>query len=129
MRTQDQQRAEHAYAKVKEICSKDDKKKGKFKTLALKFPAMVLQCGLLQTLAFYDSQKDKEVYNAVTGWLDGQPILAAGQQTQQQQQNFFSKLYQAELGPYRLLSREALAYGTWLKRAAEVVLKDVESAE
>jgi len=129
MRTQDQKRAEHAYGQVKGILSQGDKKKIKFKTLALKFPAMVLQCGLLQTLAFYDSQNDKEVYNAVTGWLAKQPLLAPGQQSQQQEANFLAQVYRAELGPYRLLSREALAYGTWLKRAAEVLLKDVQGAD
>ncbi len=130
MRTQDQKRAEHAYGRVREISEmNDDRKKSKFKTLALKFPAMVLQCGLLQTLAFYEKQKDQEVYTAVKEWLAGQQILAAGQPTQPQQQNFFTRVSQAELGPYRLLSREALAYGTWLKRATEVLLKDVKGAD
>lgn len=129
MRTQDQERAKDAYDKVREILSNDAKKQAKFKTLALKFPAMVLQCGLLQTLAFYEKQKDQEVYTAVKEWLAGRQILSAGQPNQPQQQDFFPQVYEAPLGPYRLLSREALAYGTWLKRAVEVLLKDVRAEE
>mgnify|MGYP000241753355 CR=1 FL=1 len=125
MRTQDQKRAQHAYDEVQRL--RDDKK-SKFKTLALKFPAMVQQCGLLQTLAFCE-QKNIEVYNAITGWLAQQQILTPQAQTQQGGETFFQRVCREQLGPYRLLSREALAYGTWLKRAVEVLLKDVKAED
>jgi|UniRef100_A0A7V6DQ49 CRISPR type III-B/RAMP module-associated protein Cmr5 len=127
MRTQDQERAQHAYTQVQNIT--DERQKAKFKTLALKFPAMVQQCGLLQTLAFCE-QKNIEVYNAITGWLAQQQILTPQAQNQQGNETFFQRVCREEqLGPYRLLSREALAYGTWLKRAVEVLLKDVRAED
>lgn len=123
MRTKDQLRAENAYSVVLNIAnSPEEKRKRKFKTMALKFPAMVLQCGLLQTLAFYE-HKSEDAYGAISGWLEQQQILPPSQAP------LFTRVYQTELGPYRLLTREALAYGTWLKRAAEVLLRDVQTED
>lgn len=118
MRTQDQQRAEHAYAGVEKV-PKDQQ--SKFKTLALKFPAMVLQCGLLQTMAFYQKSDAKGVFGILEDWLKKKGTLG-----QVGEGGLVKQICRAELSTYRLAGREALAYGTWLKRAAEVLLKDVK---
>lgn len=126
MRTQDQERAEYAYEKVRSVPSD---KQGKFKTLALKFPAMVLQCGLLQTLAFYQKQKESEAYKAITDWLIKKNIPPETSQASQASEDFLERVYRAEVANYRLAGQEALAYGSWLKRATEVLLKDVKLAD
>lgn len=122
MRTQDQKRAQHAYQKVQEVTSWNSKDQSKFKTLALKFPAMVLQCGILQTLAFY--QKEQNIYTILSDWLCAQPELA----NIPGDGDIMDRLCHENmtLSRYRLVSRIALAYGTWLKRATEVILKDVK---
>lgn len=131
MRTQDQKRANHAYNAVKQVKEWDDSKKSRFKTLALKFPSMVLQCGVLQSLAFYENkQKDSEIFTVLDNWLCGSDsglhwineagVTASGD-------NAIDRLCHPDMdiSCYRLVAREAIAYGTWLKRAAETRLKNV----
>jgi len=126
MQTQDQKRALKAYEIVQGL--KDPKAKSRFKTLALKFPAMVLQCGVLQTLAFYEAKDTKKlVFPFLDQWLlasNGWPAGASGI-------NVVQKLCHPSVQPshYRALGREAIAFGNWLKRAAEALLKGVKIDE
>jgi len=120
MRTRDQKRAADAYEKVGRISSGNQ---AKFKTLALKLPAMVLQCGALQTLAFYRAKSGNSgAYEAVRDWLHRGAELPWGNGNP----DLVDRLVRSDLRLYRLVAREAVEYGTWLKRAAETLLKDVK---
>lgn len=125
MQTLDQQRAMSAYSTVKHAVQHlDDTKKQKFRTLAIKFPSMVRNCGVLQTLAFYQDKDDGSgVFKAFDSWLDihGGLTPAEGEEA-----TIVDRLCQPEvaLSIYRMLQREAIAYGTWLKRAAETQIKE-----
>ena len=122
MQTQDQKRAKDAYDKVKEL-SPD--RQSKFKTLALKFPSMVLQCGVLQGLAF-QQKENKGIFRELDDWLCNKSDLAWGGI---QRKNIVDRLCdkKMDISRYRLITREAVAYGTWLKRAAEVLLREVRT--
>ncbi len=124
MQTYDQKRARHAYDKVKDV---PDDKRAKFKSLALKFPAMVLQCGVLSTLAFYETQKqdDKRVFKAIDDWLTSHSELPW--KTTQGSSRERLHAQETSLWLYRMAAREALAYGAWLKRATEALLGDVKA--
>jgi len=120
MQTQDQKRAKHAYEKVRGV---PKGKQSKFKTFALKFPAMVLQCGVLQTLA-YQNDKADDVFREIDEWLLSHAKIEWGNI---RGRTIIDRLCDPgmDISNYRLVTREALAYGTWLKRASEIVLQDV----
>jgi len=131
MQTIDQKRAKKAYEIVETIVKlpDTDKKKTKFKTLALKFPSMVMQCGVLQALA-YCMQKDASesssgVFDKLSVWLT--PLLPdiPGNLS------IVEKLAAegVTIWHYQMVTREAIAFGAWLKRAAATLLTDVETNE
>jgi len=130
MRTIEQKRALFAYQKVNKINSNpanDDKKKKEFRSKILKYPAMVQACGLLQSVAFYSSKKDveKEVNRILLDWLrSSQQDLAFPNIGEINEEGFTSYLANLELELYRNITREALAFLTWLKRAAEAILPE-----
>ena len=123
MQTKDQERARKAYEIVKAvIIEPDKKKKSKFKTLSLKFPSMVMQCGLLQALAYCkqkDSSDSSNMYNRLNDWLNS--YVTGG--------DIVEGLAAADvtIWQYQTTTREAIAFGVWLKRAAATILSDVKT--
>jgi len=129
MRTQDQKRAQHAYDLVGNLPQDD---KAKFKTLVLKFPAMVLQNGLLASLAFVqhkDKTTNKQVFQAYNNWLTQGATWINWSGTEGN--TVVERLCHSQMTVqrYRHAAREALAYATWLKRAAEALLADVATSD
>ena len=122
MRTRDQKRADHAYEKVEKVPKASQTK---FKTLALKFPAMVLQCGLLQTLAFYEKKDNALAFEPISEWLCTKAGLPWQTQNGRARERLSHESTNLQL--YRMATREALAYGSWLKRGAEVILAEVKA--
>jgi len=128
MRTMEQKRALFAYQKVQEIDRKTgDQDKKEYRSKIQKFPAMVQSCGLIQSIAFYEAKggKDGEISHILKEWFDnsdlGFPWPANFQHNQPQLGNALAQL-DTEL--YRMATREALAFLTWLKRAAEAILPE-----
>ena len=71
-RTIDQRLAEAAYAQVSARTSDDKAKRKKYRTFALKFPALIHTCGLAQAVAFaVDNDSDNRYIGAMT--FNGQP--------------------------------------------------------
>jgi len=109
---------------IDDLIKEEHKKKKKFdslKTWAMKFPSMLLTCGLLQTAGFYE-EKSKDVYNMLQGWLFKQDIIPWPDDTINGLVSRVSKLDAAQMGIYRMAAREAMAYMTWVKRAVAVKL-------
>lgn len=124
MQTRDQERAKKAYDIVKKIVGESDKKKKKFKTLALKFPSMIIQCGVLQALA-YCKQKDSSdtsgAYKAMNDWLINR---VAGKDIVDEVAATNVTLLQ-----YQMVTREAIAFGVWLKRASATLLEGIKTTD
>lgn len=126
MQTKDQKRAKKAYDIVRIIVSEPDKKKkSKFKTLALKFPSMVIQCGVLQALA-YCKQKDisdtSGAYNAMNDWLINNCVAGTDIVDGVAATN-------VTIWQYQMVTREAIAFGVWLKRAAATLLEGINTTD
>ncbi len=133
MRTQDQKRAQNAYNIVETFATHGNSEdKAKFKTLVLKFPAMILQNGLLAGLAFIqhkDKTTGQRVFKAYNDWLTQHANWINWAETGDG--NVVARLCHSKMTVerYRHVTREALAYAIWLKRAAEALLADVDTSD
>jgi CRISPR type III-B/RAMP module-associated protein Cmr5 len=124
MQTNDQKRAKKAYDIVKNIVGEPDKK-SKFKTLALKFPSMVMQCGVLQALAYCkqkDSSNTSGAYIAMNDWLVTNCIAGADIVEVVAADN-------VDIWQYQTVTREAIAFGVWLKRASATLLEGIKTTD
>jgi CRISPR-associated protein Cmr5 len=91
-----------------------------FKTFALKLPTMLLTCGLLQTLSFYHEKRNAgDAYGAIKEWLQ-MPGLHPWQLSGNQELPLMVACLERDT--YRMMHREAIAYATWLKRAASAMI-------
>lgn len=105
--------------------SSKDKKLSDYKTWATRLPSMIRACGLLQTLAFYETkqkQKKKPIEAALsclTDWLTAQWPLR-GHLGGPNSKDVAS----LEPAIYRAATREALAYADWVKRYVSSMLPD-----
>lgn len=111
-KTLNQERAAFALKEVKN-------KNSRYASCAKKLPAMISTNGLILTLAFLKSKskETKEVYNSLDNWL--------------KKRNFSNKdslenLLNVDFNTLRLATIEALSFANWLKRMAEIELKDEE---
>ncbi len=113
MKTQtlEQQRAQFCLDAIKKIS--DEKK---FKSNAMRLPQMLVLNGLIPTLAFYKSKNETiKVYNAVNDWLKERKLVV---------NDALSDLSKADFQKLRLATLETLALAEWLKRIAEIHIKD-----
>ncbi len=113
----EQERAAHAYQRVKNAKGKCDRE---LKSLARSAPASIQSNGLGQTVAFWRAKKEKHhlaLYDALSDWLKKQLGLPADCDVLEW---IASKASSIE---YRHATAEALAYLNWYKRFAEAELE------
>lgn len=110
MQTKDQERAREAYATVATV---DNDNKENFKTNAMKFPSMVMQCGVLQSLAYCKQKDSSGMFKQIDKWLTTMLPGISGD-------NIVEKLSaeSVTIWQYQMVTREAIAFGIWLKRAS-----------
>lgn len=120
-RTLGQERA--AYC-LKQLAELDDKIRADFKPLSAGLPAMILQNGFGQTLAFLvakakDNQSGKHMtaFNIIVGWLVEQNLLEADRPA-----GMLFKISEMEQTKYLHGQKETLAMLEWLKRYANANL-------
>lgn len=121
MRTRDQRRAEGAYSRVAK--RKGSKTEAEYKRFVKRFPALTMNAGLAQAVAFAESKASEES-NDLPGILDDiaaliDPGLAGVAYAQE--------VRTAGIERYQWLTRETLAATGWLKRYAEALLRDPDS--
>ena len=113
MKTIEQERAKFCIEQVK-----DRKQDKKYKSAAKSLPAFIVSNGLIPTLAFYKSKKEKEpVYNAINEWLKNRGFV---------KKDALEELVGSDFQTLRLATIEALAIANWLKRIVEVVEVEIE---
>jgi CRISPR-associated protein Cmr5 len=113
MKTIEQERAKFCIEQVK-----DKKQDKKYQSAAKSLPAFIVSNGLIPTLAFYKSKKEKEsVYNAINEWLKNRGFV---------KKDALEELVESDFQTLRLATIEALAIANWLKRIVEVEIVEVE---
>lgn len=114
MATLEQKRAKYAWERV-QSCTRRD-----YTNLAKSAPALIMNSGLMQTLAFYKS-KDKDHHRAliqhVCGWLETQGIVRKSDFAAVMQE-----LHSANPAGYRRATEEALAILKWIRQFAAATL-------
>ena len=119
----DQRRAAFAWDRVEDAAKKlggDDGKKAKayesYKNLAKAAPALVMNNGLMQTLAFFAS-KDKPHHQQLKAdileWLGRQMDLPT------EYERMMKELFEAESERYRLATEETMHLLRWLRQFAD----------
>ena len=125
MKSVEQERMKKAYNYVMRV--KDSNIEGKYASLAKKLPAMIVQNGLVTTIAFLKA-KAKEgnehgiLLSQLCEYMDEKLGRTGTGRT------LITYLQDISLEEYLYISQEAIAFATWLKRIAEGELKD-ESSE
>ncbi len=115
MKTIEQERASFCISEVKRI--NETKDNVKYKRAAKNLPAFIVSNGLIPTLAFYKSKKErKEVYYTINEWLKGKFI----------EKDALDELVNTDFQTLRLATVEVLALANWLKRIVEVEIDDNE---
>ena len=117
MKTRAQKRAYHAYSELSKKLEGNNNK-DEIVTGAKKLPSMIQNCGLVETLAFYQKDALKPVRAVVEAWLK-QPDCFQQIITNSEGHDIVQKVANLDLNDYRMVRTEAIEYATWLKRAAE----------
>jgi len=117
----DQERAKFCLERVREIKEKKEEVKSKYKTYARRLPALIINNGLIPTLAFYKSKEyAKTVYEHLNRWLCEKEFI---------KKDTFEEILEMDTKEIMLITAEALEFAKWLKRIVEIELEDVKESE
>jgi CRISPR-associated protein Cmr5 len=115
----DQQRAAYAWQKVQAL---NPNIKKEFGTLAKGAPALIMNNGLMQTLAFYQDKKGehhKALNQHIIGWLwERRPRRDVGVAPTFEQT--MAELLTADSQAYRKATEETLALLRWIRQLAAI---------
>lgn len=117
MHTLQQEYAQEVYKRVESFGqrnAKDTPERKQYGAMAHKFPVLVRQAGLIQTLAFVNT-RGKEAHKVLLGDL---AQVVAGQSHDE----FVSQCREADLTTHMWLTRQTLSALEWFKRFAQSVL-------
>lgn len=134
---QEEERSVQAWKDVRGILAKDEDVKKRYRSLSLGLPAMIMNEGLGQALAFLYSKSfkkgeiqecgDSELFRHLSSWLaakiDKKP-------TEEKKKNLLEHCINAENGwtsaQIRMATRESLAYMQWNRRYSQGMLPKQE---
>ncbi|RKY69196.1 MAG: type III-B CRISPR module-associated protein Cmr5 [Candidatus Latescibacterota bacterium] len=123
-RNLDHDRALYAYKCVEKIeGGGDETEKKKYRSAVLASGALIHKSGLMQTLAFYLSKKDKEYYKQLAGHILHWDYVYGGAELPL---NTYHKLLNLSDEEVMYRTQEAKALILWLKRFAEAMLEKGE---
>jgi CRISPR type III-B/RAMP module-associated protein Cmr5 len=113
------ERASFAYNEVKNLYNRmQETQKKEFKSWSQKFPSMIVNCGLIQTISYYEDSKGKEICNILEKWLKEKKYI-----------NENDKLLSALVNindpkKLRLITLETIKFSTWVKRFASIFYEE-----
>lgn len=122
LRLRNQEIAEMCLKKIKEI--KEDPKADldKYLTAIRRLPSTIVSNGLISAMAFYKSKEEKkEVYEIISRLLQKQKLLNF-----KENEDLLDFLVRIDANTLRFVSSQVLLIATWLKRIAEVELREEE---
>ena len=120
-RTRQQVRAQVAHKCISPRIRGDDERQkndnAEYSQLAKRFPSLVHNCGLAQSLAFVQAkERDENIGEAYISHLS--KVMGLGDNA-----NLGDLSRNADLKEYQRLTREAIESATWIKRYAEALLE------
>lgn len=119
-RNLDHDRALYAYKCVEKIEGSGDETEKKYRSAVLASGALIQKSGLMQTLAFYISKKDKEHYKQLAGHILHWDYVYGGTELPL---DTYQKLLNLSDEEVMYRTQEAKSLILWLKRFAEAMLK------
>lgn len=122
-RNLDHERASYAYERVKEIENIGGKTEKEYRSAVRSSGALIQKSGLMQTLAFYLSKKDKEHYKQLAGHILHGDYVYGGTELPL---DIYHKLLNLSDEEMIYRTQEAKALILWLKRFADAMLKGDE---
>lgn len=127
--TLEQQRAAYALACVGRYRSSPSERTARYHTLVGSSPAMILQNGLGQTLAFWladgPNKPARELYDHLQGWLCG-PLAEDRPERVYAGGDLIEALMAGSREEYQRAQQTALALLVWLKRFADAYLEEAK---
>lgn len=115
-RTREQVRAARAHELISRLKTESEANAKSFGRQCLRMPALIHQCGLCQTLAFFS----KDFMKVVDGLAE---VISAPDLKRLSGTELARLAREASMVEYQWLTREALRSSQWLKRYAEAILK------
>lgn len=118
----EQEIAQFCLIKIRECTKNSDSDPSKLKSDLRRLPAMITNNGLLATLAFY-KKNNKNVYDIINQWFSEKKEETSG--------DLVEYLINESVSYQELLFKtsEVLKLAEWLKRIAEVEIKDEKPAQ
>lgn len=114
--------AERAYLLVEQVRKdaklKDAQLQNKYRTLALTFPAMIMQSGLAQAVGFLKA-KGKPEHTTMLEHL----ASLLGYTGDNATKKLYESILSSDLTQYQLMTRNALESSAWLRRYAQALLE------
>jgi len=122
-RNLDHERASYAYKCIEDIKKIGGKTEKEYRSAVRSSGALVQKSGLMQTLAFYLSKKDKEHYKQLAGHILHWDYVYGGTESPL---DSYHKLLEILDEDIIHKTQEAKALILWLKKFADAMLKDDE---
>jgi len=116
--TRSQRLAQLVYTQVAPIQHREEKFRKEYGRLCNRFPVLVLENGLAQTVGFLTGKAGRDPEKAEKIFLDHLKNVLFDHATD----NMLSTVLNAELAMYQHYTRQALAAAVWYKRYAEGLL-------
>ncbi|GAB6078512.1 type III-B CRISPR module-associated protein Cmr5 [Hydrogenobaculum acidophilum] len=121
-KTLEQERASFCLHKVEILKqSSDEKNQEKYALSVKRLPQLIVNNGLIPTLAYYKSKEEKKpVYDNINEWLKKKNYIS---------NDALKELVEADFQKLRAATIEILAISNWLKRIVEAEIKIEKEAE
>lgn len=117
MQTLEQRRAEHAWNKCENLLSGPYKYEfGEYTNVAKGLPSLVMNSGLMQTMAFLEQKTDmhKQVGKDLREWLNER----FGDEVPTDFRGFMNSMWTIESQTYQAITSETMAWLKWLRQLA-----------
>jgi len=119
--TMEQKRAAHAWKCATEAKARLGNDYKDYVNAAKGLPALIMNSGLMQVMAFLHGKKETRCYDVLSGNL--RDWLNSTLQTPAKFEDFMQHLLQAEPREFQAITTEAFAWLRWLRQMAQAVKK------
>ncbi len=116
--------AKAAYPLIEAV--KDSDIESKYRTLALNFPTMIMQSGLMQAIGFLQAKGKPEHQTMLQHMAN---LLGYHTGEQADIERLENAILSSDITKYQLLTRKALNASGWLKRYTQALLKSESGNE